>query len=42
MSLRHTVPELPCEMMDGVSHWLQLDAPEAVHAAIDGFLAGLP
>ena len=42
MSLRHTVPELPCEMMEGVSHWLQLDAPEVVHAAIDGFLAGLP
>lgn len=42
MSLRHTVPELPCEFMDGVSHWLQLDRPEAVNEAIDRFLAGLP
>ena len=42
MSLRLTVPELPCEFMDGVSHWLQLDRPEAVNEALDRFLASVP
>jgi pimeloyl-ACP methyl ester carboxylesterase len=42
LSLRHTVPELPCEFVDGVSHWLQLDRPEAVNQAIDNFLASIP
>ena len=42
LSLRHTVPELPCEFIDGVSHWLQLDRPEAVNQALDRFLASVP
>lgn len=32
------VPRTPVE---GVSHWLQLDDPAALHRALDGFLAGL-
>jgi pimeloyl-ACP methyl ester carboxylesterase len=42
LSLRHTVPELPCEFIDGVSHWLQLDRPEAVNQVLDRFLASIP
>jgi pimeloyl-ACP methyl ester carboxylesterase len=42
LSLRSTVPELACEFVDGVSHWLQLDRPEAVNAALDRFLASIP
>jgi pimeloyl-ACP methyl ester carboxylesterase len=42
LSLRHTVPKLPCEFVEETSHWLQLDRPEAVNAALDRFLAGLP
>ena len=42
LSLQKTVPELPCEFIDGVSHWLQLDRPEAVNAALDRFLASIP
>ncbi len=42
LSLRHTVPQLPCEFIDGVSHWLQLDRPEVVNEALDRFLASVP
>jgi pimeloyl-ACP methyl ester carboxylesterase len=42
LSLRNTVPKLPCEFVDGVSHWLQLDRPELVNQALDRFLASLP
>lgn len=42
LSLRHTVPDLPCEFIDGVSHWLQLDRPEAVNEVLDRFLASIP
>ena len=42
LSLRNTVPELPCEFVDGVSHWLQLDRPELVNASLDRFLPSLP
>ena len=42
LSLQQAVPELPCEFIDGVSHWLQLDRPEAVNAALDRFLASVP
>ena len=42
LSLRHTVPGLPCEFVDGVSHWLHLDRPEAVNEALDRFLASIP
>ncbi|HXX31644.1 MAG TPA: alpha/beta hydrolase [Myxococcaceae bacterium] len=42
LSLQKTVPEIPCELIDGVSHWLQLDRPEAVNAALDRFLASVP
>ncbi|MGO8968810.1 MAG: alpha/beta fold hydrolase [Myxococcaceae bacterium] len=41
LSLRLAVPELRCEFFDDVSHWLQLDSPEAVNAALDRFLATL-
>jgi pimeloyl-ACP methyl ester carboxylesterase len=41
LSLRNTVPELPCELVDGVSHWLQLDRPELVNESLDRFLASL-
>jgi pimeloyl-ACP methyl ester carboxylesterase len=42
LSLRNSVPELPCEFVDGVSHWLQLDRPELVNESLDRFLASLP
>ena len=42
LSLRGTVPELPCEFVQGVSHWLQLDRPDVVNAALDRFLASIP
>jgi pimeloyl-ACP methyl ester carboxylesterase len=42
LSLHHTVPELPCEFVDGVSHWLQLDRPELVNESLDSFLASIP
>jgi pimeloyl-ACP methyl ester carboxylesterase len=42
LSLRHTVPDLPFEFVEGVSHWLQLDRPEVVNAALDRFLASVP
>jgi pimeloyl-ACP methyl ester carboxylesterase len=41
LSLRASVPELPCEFVDGVSHWLQLDRPELVNESLDSFLASL-
>jgi pimeloyl-ACP methyl ester carboxylesterase len=42
LSLRHVVPELPCKLVDDASHWLQLDQPAVVNAALDSFLAGVP
>jgi pimeloyl-ACP methyl ester carboxylesterase len=39
-SLQRLVPGLPWVKVDGVGHWLQLDAPERVNAELDGFLAG--
>ncbi len=42
LSLRQAVPELPCTFVDDVSHWAQLDRPDLVHAALDGFLATIP
>lgn len=38
-SYQNLVKALPFEKIDGVGHWLQLDAPEKVKAAIDRFLA---
>jgi pimeloyl-ACP methyl ester carboxylesterase len=35
-------PDLPLRRIDGTGHWVQLDAPEVVNAALDAFLAGLP
>jgi pimeloyl-ACP methyl ester carboxylesterase len=32
-------PDLPHRKVDGVGHWIQLDAPEAVNEALDQFLA---
>lgn len=33
------VPELPRQMMRGVSHWLMMDAPEEFNRHLDAFLA---
>ena len=35
----HRVPDLPATLVEGVGHWLQLDAPERVNAELDAFLA---
>lgn len=37
-SYQNLVKNLPTEKVEGVGHWLQLDAPEKVNAAIDRFL----
>jgi pimeloyl-ACP methyl ester carboxylesterase len=39
-SYQALVPSLPHRTIDGVGHWLHLDAPEAVNREIDGFLDG--
>jgi pimeloyl-ACP methyl ester carboxylesterase len=41
-ALHRLVPELPVERIGGTGHWLQLDAPDAVNAALDRFLAAVP
>jgi pimeloyl-ACP methyl ester carboxylesterase len=41
-ALHRLVPDLPVERVEGTGHWLQLDAPEAVNAALDRFLAAVP
>ncbi len=41
-ALHRLVPDLPVERIEGTGHWLQLDRPEAVCAALDRFLARLP
>ena len=38
---QNLVPDLPSEKIDGVGHWLQLDAPDTVNGAIDRFVEGL-
>ena len=38
---QNLVPELPSEKVEGVGHWLQLDAPEHVNEAMDRFLRSL-
>ncbi len=35
---QNLVPDLPAEEVDGVGHWLQLDAPLRVNDALDRFL----
>ncbi|MBU8895409.1 alpha/beta hydrolase [Corallococcus sp. H22C18031201] len=40
-SYHRLVADLPSRPMEGVGHWVQLDAPEAVNAALDAFLAQL-
>ncbi|HEY3356805.1 MAG TPA: alpha/beta fold hydrolase [Polyangia bacterium] len=39
--MQHAIPGIPCRMVEGVSHWIQLDAPDEVNAILDEFLAGL-
>jgi pimeloyl-ACP methyl ester carboxylesterase len=39
MALHELVEDVPHRRIDGVSHWLQLDKPDEVNAAIDAFLA---
>jgi pimeloyl-ACP methyl ester carboxylesterase len=40
-ALHLRVPRVRVEVLEGVSHWLMMDAPEAFDAALDGFLASL-
>jgi pimeloyl-ACP methyl ester carboxylesterase len=40
-ALHALVPEISVERIEGTGHWLQLDAPEAVNAALDRFLAAI-
>ncbi|MBJ6759850.1 alpha/beta fold hydrolase [Myxococcaceae bacterium JPH2] len=40
-SYHRLVADLPSRPIEGVGHWAQLDAPEAVNAALDAFLAQL-
>jgi len=37
--IHRLVPGVQHEMMDGTSHWMQLDRPEAFNRILDGFLA---
>lgn len=41
-ALHAIVPELSVERVEGTGHWLQLDAPELVNAALDRFLLAIP
>lgn len=41
-SMAGQVLGIPVHWISGVSHWLQLDDPEAVNRALDAFLAGVP
>lgn len=41
-ALHAQLPLQPRRAVSGTSHWLMLDRPRAVHAALDDFLAGLP
>jgi pimeloyl-ACP methyl ester carboxylesterase len=36
--IHHLVPDVQREMMDGTSHWMQLDKPEAFNRILDRFL----
>lgn len=38
-SLRNLLPNLPSVYLEGVSHWLQLDKPEAFQKVLDDFLS---
>jgi len=38
-SLQNLVPDLPFELMTGVSHWLMMDRPEEFNRVLDDFLA---
>jgi pimeloyl-ACP methyl ester carboxylesterase len=40
-ALHKLIPELPVRVFSGVSHWLQMDVPDAVNAELDAFLAGV-
>jgi pimeloyl-ACP methyl ester carboxylesterase len=39
---QRAVPGTPFRLIDGVSHWVMLDAPAAVNEALDAFLDELP
>jgi pimeloyl-ACP methyl ester carboxylesterase len=41
-ALHALVPAVGHRKLDGVGHWLQLDAPDRVNAEIEGFLGALP
>ena len=37
-SLQNVIPGMPSEVMEGTSHWLMMDRPEAFDALLDAFL----
>jgi pimeloyl-ACP methyl ester carboxylesterase len=39
MMLQQAVPDLPTTLLEGVSHWLMLDAPDAFDGRLEAFLA---
>jgi pimeloyl-ACP methyl ester carboxylesterase len=39
-SLQNAVPGLPSRVVEGTSHWIMMDSPEAFNAILDEFLAG--
>lgn len=38
---QRALPEIPFALVDGVSHWIMLDAPEELDAHLDGFLSAI-
>jgi pimeloyl-ACP methyl ester carboxylesterase len=36
--IHRLVPHVPHEVMDGTSHWMQLDRPEGFNQILDRFL----
>lgn len=40
-SLQNVVPRLPARVVEGASHWIMMDRPEAFNALLDEFLAGV-
>jgi pimeloyl-ACP methyl ester carboxylesterase len=38
---QRALPEIPFTLVDGVSHWVMMDAPDAFNARLDAFLEGI-
>ena len=41
VAIHRTVPETPVRRIEGASHWLMMDQPEAFDRELDAFLAGI-